>query len=220
MTALDIPFCYNICIDRSCFKVWLILSIDYIFICLVGTRAACTQLAEYCGHALLALEVLIHPRGLPLSDFRSSFDDFKVQSHTANTPYQIGEPESEDDDLLENWLGKDDEMEIQVSERQHDAHFADKIGDPSPDKFTSDKAVSGAEKDNVTILENGPNHRAAPSASVENDSEHVSNESSAIFERVSDPLTYTDRSREMMVESDNESGDSMPDIVDGDPDSD
>ncbi|GAB2272033.1 hypothetical protein Dimus_006856 [Dionaea muscipula] len=37
-----------------------------------GKQAAGTKIAEFCAHALLVLEVLIHPRGLPLVDFPSS----------------------------------------------------------------------------------------------------------------------------------------------------
>lgn len=201
----------------------------------VGTHATGTRLAEYCGQALLALEVLIHPRGLPLSDFHSSFDDYKAVGHSPDTTYQPGEPESEDDDLIENWLGKDDEMEIQVTERQQDTHYADKPRDSSPDKV-----ASASEKDEVKTLGNGPNDL---SALVENTvtaksnaisevgkeigastSEHVSeatgNEFSAVVERISATLSNTDRSKGMMFESDNESVDTLPDIIDGDPDSD
>lgn len=206
----------------------------------VGTHATGTRLAEYCGHALLALEVLIHPRGLPLSDFHSSFDDYKAVGHSPDTTNQPGEPESEDDDLIENWLGKDDEMEIQVTERQQDTHYADKPRDSSPDKFSFDKVASATEKDEVKTLGNGPNDL---SALVENNvtaksnaiyevgkeigastSEHVSeatgNELSAVVERISATLSNTDRSKGMMFESDNESVDTLPDIIDGDPDSD
>ncbi|KAL5568599.1 hypothetical protein UlMin_025174 [Ulmus minor] len=37
-----------------------------------GKQETGTKLAEFCSHALLALEVLIHPRALPLEDFPTS----------------------------------------------------------------------------------------------------------------------------------------------------
>ncbi|XP_057803662.1 uncharacterized protein LOC131018988 isoform X2 [Salvia miltiorrhiza] len=130
-----------------------------------GTQATGTQLAEYCGHALLALEVLIHPRSLPLSDFHSSGDDYKALGHLRDPVYPSGdgripnyqpdEPESEEDDLIENWLGKDDEMEIQVTKRQHDTPR-----DPA-DEITS--GMNAPKKSEVTSSGNVPDNKGMAS---------------------------------------------------------
>ncbi|KAL6276805.1 hypothetical protein ACE6H2_020406 [Prunus campanulata] len=37
-----------------------------------GKQETGTKLAEFCAHALLALEVLMHPRVLPLADFANA----------------------------------------------------------------------------------------------------------------------------------------------------
>ncbi|XP_047973151.1 uncharacterized protein LOC125215692 [Salvia hispanica] len=212
-----------------------------------GTQATDTKLAEYCGHALLALEVLIHPRSLPLLNFNSDGDGYKALGHLRDPIYPSGdrqipnyqhdEPESEEDDLIENWRGKDDEMEIQVTERQQPMEPADEV--------TS--GVDVLKKNEVTTSENGPdnngieakrfksaidqsggvlesvelepaNGKAAPvENSVTAESGAVS-VSETILERISARLSNIDRSDEVMFESDDE--DVFPDIVDGDPDSD
>ncbi|XP_041992177.1 uncharacterized protein LOC121743062 [Salvia splendens] len=214
-----------------------------------GMQAADTKLAEHCGHALLALEVLIHPRSLPLLNFNSDDDGYKALGHLRDPVYPSGdrripnyqhdEPESEEDDLIENWRGKDDEMEIQVTERQQPMDPADEVS----------SGVDVLKKNEVTTSENGPdnngieakrfksasdqsggvlesvelepaNGKAAP---VEN---NITAESGAvsvsenIYERISATLSRIDRSNETMFEVDDEAEDVFPDIVDGDPDSD
>lgn len=85
-----------------------------------------SRLSEYCRHALLALEVLIHPRALSLVDFSTANDNYEDLSRKVpeNVTFQIrtlgkGIVEHEsDDELYENWLGSDDEMEeVPVTER-------------------------------------------------------------------------------------------------------
>uniref|UniRef100_A0A2P2LE81 Pre-rRNA-processing protein RIX1 N-terminal domain-containing protein n=1 Tax=Rhizophora mucronata TaxID=61149 RepID=A0A2P2LE81_RHIMU len=86
-----------------------------------GRQETGTQLSEFCVHALLALEVLIHPRALPLADFPSanSFDTVKDRfpatvfsgSQMCSNPFSSGmqeagaSPPDSDDDLYETWLG-------------------------------------------------------------------------------------------------------------------
>ncbi|KAI3458851.1 hypothetical protein Pfo_015514 [Paulownia fortunei] len=150
-----------------------------------GMQETGTKLGEYCGHALLALEVLIHPRALPLLDLHSSADEYKVLSHKSrDTVYpsgdrQIsiyhagtlrkgpGEPESEDDDLNENWLGNDDELEIQVTERQQNEHCTEKppatVIDLSLDELPSVKVASITHvppKSEMTVSASGPNDKS------------------------------------------------------------
>ncbi|CAI9773967.1 unnamed protein product [Fraxinus pennsylvanica] len=91
-----------------------------------GMQEAGSRLSQYCRHALLALEVLIHPRALPLVDLASTIDNYEGLSGKVpeNVTFQVTalgkgivEPES-DDELYKNWLGSDDEMEeVPVTKR-------------------------------------------------------------------------------------------------------
>nr|XP_016498511.1 PREDICTED: proline-, glutamic acid- and leucine-rich protein 1-like isoform X1 [Nicotiana tabacum] len=87
-----------------------------------GAQEIGTKVSECCVHALLALEVLIHPRALPLLDPQSTDNNYKVRNkwfsgnlhisdRAANNTFHIGmfskspdEPDSYNDDLYENWL--------------------------------------------------------------------------------------------------------------------
>ncbi|KAG9451263.1 hypothetical protein H6P81_011228 [Aristolochia fimbriata] len=97
-----------------------------------GKQEVGTKLAELCSHALLALEVLIHPRALPLSDFsvcpQSTLDggfshglseNIFSGSRKPNTTFSRGAPgvdEFEPDaDLCDSWLGNDEQAEPQTS---------------------------------------------------------------------------------------------------------
>ncbi|KAL8551783.1 hypothetical protein ACS0TY_000736 [Phlomoides rotata] len=210
-----------------------------------GTQETGTKLAEFCGHALLALEVLIHPRVLPLSDQLSSIDGYKVLSNTFSS-YQPGEPESEDDDLNENWPGNDDEMETHATKGQHDAHYSDK---PSPTAKDTDKlpSISHVPKETgpkVTSMANIDDHMAVVESPKSVDPESVDQrtrlidseagkgmastserhvlgntdeDSITIMERIYATLSSAEKSKVPMPES--EDVDELPDIVDGDPDS-
>ncbi|CAI9767504.1 unnamed protein product [Fraxinus pennsylvanica] len=71
-----------------------------------GMQETGSRLSEYCKHSLLTLEVLIHPRTLPLVDFSSTIDNYEGLSSKfpKNIPFQtrtlgkdIVEPESDDE---------------------------------------------------------------------------------------------------------------------------
>ncbi|XP_010257020.1 PREDICTED: proline-, glutamic acid- and leucine-rich protein 1-like isoform X2 [Nelumbo nucifera] len=98
-----------------------------------GKQEIGTKLAEFCAHALLALEVLIHPRSLPLVDissrsqgeFVSSFDHrlpenlFSVSQKNNNCTFPgdilvMDDPEL-DDDLYSSWLGNGEETDVPMS---------------------------------------------------------------------------------------------------------
>ncbi|KAH6766913.1 hypothetical protein C2S52_017896 [Perilla frutescens var. hirtella] len=189
-----------------------------------GAQATGTRLAEYCGHALLALEVLIHPRALPLSS-----DDYKALGHFGDT-YQLspGEPESEDDDLIENWLGKDDEMGIQVTNDKGVVPVDNMVeslrlrntsdqGQQHMASSTADGGHVAAEPSGGGVLESiGLEPTTLEVSASERVSETTGNDFAAVLERISATLTNTDTSKEKH----NESVDVFPDIVDGDPDSD
>lgn len=105
-----------------------------------GIQERGTMLADYCGRAL---DGLIHPRTYPILDTGLSINDYKGQGHkfpdisyatghSQLSTFQVGiqgidpsEPESEDDDLYENWVSND-EMEMQVNETHTNANDAAK----------------------------------------------------------------------------------------------
>ncbi|KAG6680397.1 hypothetical protein I3842_13G039800 [Carya illinoinensis] len=88
-----------------------------------GKQETGTKLAEFCAHALLALEVLIHPRALPLigsspatcNSFEGVNRKFSENMYSGSLkhsgPFASGIqgikdniPNSDDDDLYERWL--------------------------------------------------------------------------------------------------------------------
>ncbi|KAI3983442.1 hypothetical protein MKX01_038862 [Papaver californicum] len=95
-----------------------------------GKQETGTKLAEFCAHALLALEVLIHPRALPLTDFSSTHETFDSvgqqfnqnnmfsSSNQNRLPFSggiLGMTEQDPvDDLYESWLGNGEETEAPV----------------------------------------------------------------------------------------------------------
>eukprot|EP00258_Populus_trichocarpa_P050968 XP_024466987.1 proline-, glutamic acid- and leucine-rich protein 1 [Populus trichocarpa] len=95
-----------------------------------GRQEIGTKVSEFCAYALLALEVLIHPRALPLADFpsASSFNEVNhrfpeniysvAQKHS--NPYSSGVQDTghglsdSDDDLYKSWLDSSKETEAPV----------------------------------------------------------------------------------------------------------
>ncbi|GFZ11209.1 hypothetical protein Acr_22g0006070 [Actinidia rufa] len=124
---------------------------------LLGMRETGTKLAEFCAHALLALEVLIHPRALSLIDFSPSHNgvdgfnrlpDVYSYGNKQNTPFSsegLGKGPGDSilggDDLYESWLANDDEIENPVIESGKDKSYPTEkpsetlISDPSSDKI-------------------------------------------------------------------------------------
>ena len=97
-----------------------------------------TKVADFCAHALLTLEVLIHPRALPLIDLASSIehplngikDSFMENSTYSGAKkhhlYSGGTsrngpdyPESEEDDLYEKWVNDGDGSNPPVTEQEN-----------------------------------------------------------------------------------------------------
>lgn len=114
-----------------------------------GTRETGTKLAEFCAHALLALEVLIHPRNLPLIDFsspsntfdvvNSRFPDVNSYGNKQNAPFSgsmpgkgLDDSNYGDDHLYESWLANNDEIDIPVSGTEKPSET---FCDPSPEKI-------------------------------------------------------------------------------------
>ncbi|XVE99055.1 hypothetical protein REPUB_Repub03eG0163700 [Reevesia pubescens] len=93
-----------------------------------GKQEAGTKLAGFCAYALLALEVLIHPKALPLDDFYSAYHNSTdgASNRFPQNTYSSGQKqntmfynaiqrteqsalESHDDDLYERWLQNENE---------------------------------------------------------------------------------------------------------------
>ncbi|KAG5009097.1 hypothetical protein JHK87_017612 [Glycine soja] len=86
-----------------------------------GRQQTGTKLAEFCAHALLTLEVLIHPRALPMVDYAYANNSSFGEAHSNlqhgyfdwshNTPYGLPQvPPDYDDDLCARWLENDNEV--------------------------------------------------------------------------------------------------------------
>ncbi|KAJ7970575.1 Proline-, glutamic acid-and leucine-rich protein 1 [Quillaja saponaria] len=99
-----------------------------------GKHETGTKLADFCSHALLALEVFIHPRSIALESFPSSISNTfdGVSYKLPGTKYTIGmnqaaplnsglqgvrqdAPDSDDDDLYKSWLEIDKESDVPSS---------------------------------------------------------------------------------------------------------
>ncbi|KAH9696161.1 hypothetical protein KPL71_023070 [Citrus sinensis] len=89
---------------------------------MIQLRQASRELAGFCAGALLALEVLIHPRFLPLGCFPHRFPENVLSGgQKQNTTYfngmrgaGHGAPDSFDDELYETWFGDGNPSEISV----------------------------------------------------------------------------------------------------------
>lgn len=100
-----------------------------------GTQETGTKIANFCTHALLSLEVLIHPRALPVIDCQSHFDDYagvgwmetmhssghRENAFTAGTAGKKVSPNEavlDEDDLYCSWLENGDVMEDPLANLQ------------------------------------------------------------------------------------------------------
>ncbi|KAH1204680.1 hypothetical protein GmHk_16G045570 [Glycine max] len=87
-----------------------------------GRQQTGTKLAEFCAHALLTLEVLIHPRALPMVDYAYANNSSFGEAHSNlqheyfgwsnSTPYGLPQdPPDYDDDLCARWLENGNEAD-------------------------------------------------------------------------------------------------------------
>ncbi|KAJ6900821.1 hypothetical protein NC652_026804 [Populus alba x Populus x berolinensis] len=97
-----------------------------------GRQEIGTKVSEFCAYALLALEVLIHPRALPLADFPSASSFNEVNHRFPENIYSVAQKHSNpfssgvqdtghglsdsDDDLYKSWLDSSKETEAPVGE--------------------------------------------------------------------------------------------------------
>ncbi|XP_004249969.1 uncharacterized protein [Solanum lycopersicum] len=243
-----------------------------------GTREIGTKVAECCAHAILALEVLIHPRALPLLDLESTDNNYEVgnkwfsgnvnlSNRAANNTFHIGtsrkapdEPDSYNDDLYADWMRNGEDVVTVPADPAKDTDTSNQPPEtlryPSSEKLPSfdTTAVKVSESSKlqqvapITAAKKSPMDRdeimvesqlsqktskhsedLLPSKSnvVSPGSENITdNASRKEVAQASDagftsPLMMNlDRGKELMHESDNESMESIPDIVDVEPDSD
>lgn len=238
-----------------------------------GSREIGTKVAECCAHAILALEVLIHPRALPLLDLQSMDNNYEVGKkwfpgnvHTndraANNTFHIGtsrkasvEPDSYNDDLYADWMRNGEDLDTVAADPGKDTDISNRPTetrkDPSSVKLPSFDTTAVKVSESSTLEEVVPITAAKKSpmdrneVMVESTSKHseeilpsksnvvslgskniVDNASRKEVAEASDagfafPLMMNlDKGKELMHESDNESMESIPDIVDVEPDSD
>ncbi|XP_071707764.1 uncharacterized protein [Rutidosis leptorrhynchoides] len=131
-----------------------------------GAQEKGTKVAEFCAHALLCLEVLIHPRAIPLIDSASSVgypingvknrfmdnDTYNsVPKHSLFPGNTSGngpsETEFEKDELYEKWAEEDDINELPVTEKEHNT-TAMGVTTLSSEKVVSNESPVGAKASN------------------------------------------------------------------------
>ncbi|MBA0748306.1 hypothetical protein Gogos_005146 [Gossypium gossypioides] len=120
-----------------------------------GKQEAGMKVAQFCAYALFALEVLIHPRALPLDDFYSAchnstdgasnrfLENIYSGSRKQNTSFlsdmrrtEQGVVESLDDDLYDRWLQNENENENE-NENIPVEDMKDQTSRPNDPSFTN-----------------------------------------------------------------------------------
>ncbi|CAK8565723.1 unnamed protein product [Lathyrus sativus] len=110
-----------------------------------GKQQNGTKLAEFCAHAMLTLEVLIHPRALPLVDyvppsndtFRETQFSYRDEYVSRNSNTQFGFPQAEPPASRENPLtdylaNGDDEMGRLWTENTKETKESSEVATPLP----------------------------------------------------------------------------------------
>ncbi|KAI3427709.1 RIX1 domain-containing protein [Psidium guajava] len=145
-----------------------------------GRQETGTMVAEFCAHALLALEVLIHPRALPLEDYSPATTDsfggfsqrFAENVHSSGQSVvafsqrtELTLLDSYDDELHNKWLQKQEKRETplddQVKKAKHSKDRSDssraigtvKEHDYSLDKSTTEKSKTSPPKVDTNEME-------------------------------------------------------------------
>ncbi|CAN4126423.1 unnamed protein product [Withania somnifera] len=143
-----------------------------------GTREIGTKVAEYCAHAVLALEVLIHPRALPLLDLQSTDNNYEVgnkwfsgnvhiSDRAANSAFHIGmsrkapdEPDSYNDDLYADWMRNSEDLATVAADPGKDTDQSNQppetLRDPSPEKLPSFDTTAVKISESNNLQEVGP----------------------------------------------------------------
>lgn len=129
-----------------------------------GRQETGTKLAEFCAHALLALEVLIHPRALPLEDFPTSnricvgfCSRFPENMYSGGLKHSIpfssemthNASEPDHDDLYDSWLGDGKETEAPASDPANTREYNDET--PETATVCRDENISFGDPVNQDI---------------------------------------------------------------------
>ncbi|KAJ8557613.1 hypothetical protein K7X08_003238 [Anisodus acutangulus] len=144
-----------------------------------GTREIGTKVAECCAHALLALEVLIHPRALPLLDLQSTDNNYEVGNkwfsgnvHTSdravNNTFHVGtsrkapdEPDSYHDDLYADWMRSGEDSDTVAADPGKDTdksnQLPETLRDPSSEKLSSFDTTVVKDSESSKLKEVTPN---------------------------------------------------------------
>jgi hypothetical protein len=203
-----------------------------------GIKETGTQVAEFCAHALLALEVLIHPRSLPVTDLASttdnSFDRLShrfpdtIYSDNQNTitsfsggPPANGptDPDSDNDNLYESWLATVDEPDNVSTEKDQPSVMAVEVETPS--NALDEKVLEETKQDVMEIRDEVMVEKEQFEETIKQCEEVETVASDAVTASgigIEDVKGY---SKMLKADSDDDSSsESIPDIVDVDPDSD
>ncbi|KAI6669301.1 hypothetical protein NL676_004186 [Syzygium grande] len=145
-----------------------------------GRQETGTKVAEFCAHALLALEVLIHPRALPLEDYSPATTDsfggfshrFTENVHSGGQPVvafsqrtELTLPDSYDDELHSKWLQNQEKPETPLDDQVKKVNYSKESGDSS-------QAISTEkEHDNSLDKSTTEKSRASPHEVGANDME-------------------------------------------------
>jgi len=109
-----------------------------------GKQQTGTQLAEFCAHAMLTLEVLIHPRALPLVDYVPQNSDtfseaqfsfrheYASRNHTTFGLLQTEPPESVNNLFADYLANGDDEMGGLWTENTKKTKVSSEMATPLP----------------------------------------------------------------------------------------
>ncbi|KAL9223986.1 hypothetical protein vseg_000064 [Gypsophila vaccaria] len=200
---------------------------------LKGKQNAGTKVAEFCAQALLALEVLIHPRALPLVDTplqtgRPDFGDSKYKLPSTNSNVHGMYPDVYDvlDYVnMEDGFGSE---ALDISKHQEPNAVVGSLDTVTPEERDDDLKPGSVDdktdgnKDEVMLDVPADDTLSLPlPRNVGSDPVKSVNKESApeIGSTVAHKSTF-DSSPKRKLEDDDEDSDSFPDIVDADPDTD
>ncbi|KAF3653720.1 putative cytochrome c oxidase assembly protein COX15-like [Capsicum annuum] len=141
-----------------------------------GSREIGTKVAECCAYALLALEVLIHPRALPFLDVQSTDNKYEVgnkwfsgiSDRAANITFHIGtskkapdESDSYNDDLYADWMRNSEDSDTVAADHGNDTDKSNQpqatLGDPSSEKLPSLDTTAVKDSKSSKLKEVAPN---------------------------------------------------------------
>ncbi|XP_044462220.1 proline-, glutamic acid- and leucine-rich protein 1-like isoform X3 [Mangifera indica] len=205
-------------------------------------KQAGTKVAGFCAHALLALEVLVHPRGLPMERVpTSNYNSFdKVKNRFPENVYVGGQkhntqgpPDSDDDDdLYVKWVSSDTgnlsaagSSGTKISEQSKEDEVMVESHQLQESIGQFQEHVTGDVKD----PELGTERNVADRSSDDKDHEVASTKNlltdkqDGLANRVENfaGASSSDKGKSSVFDLDDDSSmDSFPDIVTGDPDSD